>query len=202
LHRREVLKLLAGGSALPVLSPELLTAFREVHASLAPVPTLKAFTLHQDATATAMADLIIPRTDTPGAKDVRVNEFLDHIVANWFSDEDRARFLNGLDDVDTRTQKRFQCNFIDATGAQQGEILRVLGEEMEAAEAIIANGPRAERGELRKPTNNFYFLFRSMTLQGYFTSEAGFTQQLHKEIIPGRFDGCLPINPANPTEGA
>ena len=196
MHRREVLKLLACSSTLPVLSPQLVAAFREVHASLPPTPALKAFTPHQDATATAMADLIIPRTETPGAKDVRVNEFLDHIVADWFSNEDRARFLAGLDDMDVRTQRLFQRSFVEGTSAQQAEILRVLGEEMEAAVATVANGPRGERGALREPTDNFYFVFRSMTLQGYFTSEAGFTQQLHKEIIPGRFDGCIAFNPA------
>jgi len=36
-------------------------------------------------------------------------------------------------------------------------------------------------------------MFRQLTLTGYFTSEAGFTQQLREEIIPGRFDGCFPI---------
>jgi Gluconate 2-dehydrogenase subunit 3 len=148
-----------------------------------------------------MADLIIPRTEMPGAKDVRVNQFLDHIVADWFSGEERTRFLAGLDDVDARTQKLFQRNFIDATFAQQAEILRALGEEMQAAAAILANGPRAERGTIRQPIDNFYFVFRSLTLQGYFTSEAGFTQQLHKEIIPGRFDGCIPFHPAAPSAG-
>jgi hypothetical protein len=73
---------------------------------------------------------------------------------------------------------------------------------MEAAAAALANGPRGERGALRQPTDNFYFVFRSLTLQGYFTSEAGFTQQLHKAIIPGRFDGCVPFNPASPNQGA
>ena len=62
-----------------------------------------------------MADLIIPATETPGAKDVRVNEFIDHIVADWFTDEERAGFLAGLDEVDVRTQNLFQKTFVDAS---------------------------------------------------------------------------------------
>jgi hypothetical protein len=66
----------------------------------------------------------------------------------------------------------------------------------------VANGPRGYRGSLPEPENNFYFMFRQLTLTGYFTSEAGFTQQLHEEIIPGRFDGCIPPASTAPAKGS
>jgi hypothetical protein len=194
LDRREALRLLALGTALPAFPASVLAAFRGVHAGLPAAASLKVFNAHQDATVTTMAELIIPATDTPGAKDVRVNEFIDHIVADWYSDEDRARFLTGLADVDTRTQNIFQKNFVDASPAQQAEILRALGDEMAAATAAVADGPRGYRASEPEPEGNFYLMFRQLTLTGYFTSEAGFTQQLHEEIIPGRFDGCVPFD--------
>jgi Gluconate 2-dehydrogenase subunit 3 len=202
LDRREVLKLLTLGSALPAIPVEFLGAFREVHAVLPVVPSLKVFTPHQDATVTAMAEMIVPETDTPGAKAVRVNEFIDHIVADWYSAEDRARFLAGLADVDSRTQNLFQKDFVDASAMQQAEILRALGEEMAAAADAVANGPRGYRAALPEPDDEFYFMFRQLVLTGYFTSEAGFSQQLHEEIIPGRFDGCASFGSATPSKGA
>jgi len=202
LHRREVLKLFALGSALTAMPIELLAAFREIHAGLTAVPALRVFTPHQDATVIAMAELIIPATETPGAKAVRVNEFIDHIVADWYSDEDRAQFLTGLAEVDTRTQTLFQENFVDASPAQQTEILRSLGDEMSEATAVIANGPRGYRAAPPEPESNFYFMFRRLTLTGYFTSDAGFSLQLHEEIIPGHFDGCIPFDSPAPTKGA
>jgi len=39
-------------------------------------------------------------------------------------------------------------------------------------------------------------MFRDLTLTGYFTSEVGAVQQLHEEIIPGRYDGCTPLTPS------
>jgi hypothetical protein len=201
LQRREVLKLLAVGSAYPALPAELFAAFREIHASLAPTPALRALSPHQDATVAAMAELIIPATDTPGAKEARVNEFIDRILADWFSDEERSRFLTGLAGVDARMQNLFQKDFVDATPAQQAEILRALGEELAQANAALTNSPRGYRGSAPEPEDNFYFIFRQLTLTGYFTSEAGFTQQLHNEIIPGRFDGCIPIPPATENRG-
>jgi glucoside 3-dehydrogenase (cytochrome c) hitch-hiker subunit len=154
---------------------------------------------HQDATVVAMAELIIPRTETPGAKDTRVNEFIDHILADWYADEDRARFLSGLADVDTRTQNLFGKNFIEASAEQQSEVLRSLGDELAQATAALANAPRGYRGSEPEPDGNFYLMFRELTLIGYFTSEPGFTQQLREEIIPGRYDGCVPL--LAPTSG-
>jgi gluconate 2-dehydrogenase gamma chain len=201
LDRREALKLLALSSALPALPADLLAAFRNVHADLPATPALKVLSAHQDATVFAMAELIIPPTETPGAKETRVNEFIDHILADWSTDEDRARFLAGLDDVDTRTQKLFNKTFVDASLDQQSEILRLLGEELAQATATLANAPRGYRGSSPQPDNNFYLRFRQLTLIGYFTSEPAFTQQLHGEIIPGRYDGCVPF-PAAPAKGA
>jgi glucoside 3-dehydrogenase (cytochrome c) hitch-hiker subunit len=202
LRRRELLKLLAIGSALPALPSPLLAACSEVHASLAETPALRILSPHQDATVTAMAELLIPRTDTPGAKDTHVNLFIDHIVADWYSEEERAVFLAGLADVDSRTQSLFQNNFVGASAAQQSEILRSLGDELAEAVDAVANNPRGYRGSPPQPENNFYLQFRELTLTGYFTSEAGFTQQLHEEIIPGRFDGCTPLDAAAQTKGS
>jgi hypothetical protein len=198
LERREVLKLFSISTAPFFIPAKFLPELREIHAGLKAVPALKALNAHQDATVTAMADLIIPATETPGAKAVRVNEFIDHIVADWFLDEERERFFSGLADVDARTQNLFQKNFADASAEQQGQILRLLGDEMAAAAIAVASGPRGYRGSLPEPDTNFYFMFRQLVLVGYFTSEVGFTQQLHEEIIPGRFDGCAPAG-SSPT---
>jgi gluconate 2-dehydrogenase gamma chain len=197
LHRREALKLLASGSALSALPAPLLAAFRKIHSELTDSPKRQAFNAHQDATVIALAELIIPETETPGAKTVRVNEFMDRIVAEWFSASERANFLAGLADVDSRAQKLFFTNFVGATAEQQTQILHLLGEEMLSEAAALANAPRGYRGSSPEPGNNFYFNFRGLALTGYFTSEAGFKQQLHEEIIPGHFDGCTPAASAD-----
>jgi hypothetical protein len=202
LQRRELLRLLAIGSALPAIPSSLLAACRKVHASLTETPSLKILSSHQDATVTAMAELIIPRTETPGAKDTNVNLFIDHIVADWYSDQERAAFLVGLAEVDSRTQSLFQKNFVDASAVQQAEILRSLGDELAQAAAVAANATRGYRGSTREPEDNFYLQFRQLTLTGYFTSEAGFTRQLHGEIVPGHFDGCVPVEPSAQTKGS
>jgi len=202
LERREALRLLAVGAALPALHGELFRVFQDVHASLPASRSMKAFTQHQDATVSAIAEMIIPETETPGARTARVNEFIDLIVASWYSDEERARFLSGLAGVDARTQAFFAKDFVDAMPAQQADILTALGEEMARDARAVANDPRGYRGGTPEPGHNFYYMLRQLVFTGYFTSEAGATKQLHLQIVPGRFDGCTPVAPTAGGEGA
>jgi hypothetical protein len=149
-----------------------------------------------------MAELILPRTATPGAKDTKVNLFIDRVVADWYLEGERARFLAGLADVDARTQSLFQNDFVDASPSQQAEILRSLGEELAEAVAAAAHSERWHRGSTPEPQGNFYLDFRKLALTGYFTSEAGFSEELRDEIIPGRFDGCAPLRSAAQIKGS
>lgn len=188
MRRRDLVKLLAWSAALPAVPAELFAACREVCAGLGETPGLKLLSAQQNATVTAMAECILPQTETPGAKATRVNEFIDLILAEWYDDKERDSFLSGLAGVDARTEKLFGKKFAEANAEQQGEILRLLGDEM-----VEARQAQPDDGESEDP---FYQRFRDLTLTGYFTSEAGYTQQLGEEIIPGRWDACIPAKSA------
>ena len=107
MQRREVIRLLLGTAALPLLPREVFALLSQVHNELPATPALKTLNPHQDATVTTMAELIIPQTETPGAKAVRVNEFIDLILTEWCDDEDRTKFLAGLANVDTQSRDLF-----------------------------------------------------------------------------------------------
>jgi hypothetical protein len=202
LDRRAALKFLAAGTAVSAMSPQLLAAFRGIHANLPQAPALKILDAHQDATVTAAAELLLPATDTPGAKSARVNEFIDHILADWYSDEDRKRFLDGLSDMDARSQKLFGKDFVALSSEQQAEVFQILGNELALALEALATAPPGYRGEAPEPENNFYVMFRDLALTGYFTSEIGATQALHEVIIPGRYDGCTPMATSTEQKGS
>jgi hypothetical protein len=141
-----------------------------------------------------MIDQIIPATDTPGAKDARVNEFIDVILTDWAAEEERKDFLKGLAGVDEQSMAVFGKNFVEARSPQQV----VLLEAMEDASQIIrrrrvrrSTAPVEERDpQLR---GNFFRVFKGITLHGYYTSEIGFTQELKEQIIPGASHGCTPV---------
>jgi len=191
MQRRDALKLIATGAVLPALTPDLFAFFRDAHP--APGYVLRTLSPHLDATVTRMSDLIIPETDTPGAKAVRVNEFIDLILTEWASDEERKKFLDGLADVDRKSNELFEKNFVECTQPQQEDLLRDL-DQAAAVERHARDLHPRPRNERESPLGHGFFeSFKRLTLTGYYTSEVGFKQELREEIIPGALHGCVPL---------
>ncbi len=190
MDRREALQLLATGAIFSLAPSKMFATLREARALLASPALPRSLSPHQFASAMAIADAIIPRTETPGAADVGVGDFFDLILTEWYTEPERKRFLNGLADVDRRTRAMCGKDFVDCSPDQKSEMLAALGDEMLIeAEAALPAG-RRYRGSQPKPDKNFYYMIRSLTLTGYFTSEPGATKQLGFEIIPERHAGC------------
>lgn len=191
MQRRDALRLLLTGAVLPTLTPEAFAFFRAAHPAAG--YALKTLNPHQNATVVAMTDLIVPATDTPGAKGALVNEFIDLILTEWASEEERANFLGGLAGVDKQSNDLFGKDFIDASPAQQTALLRSMDDAAMAEHARAPRAPEMVRERDTQLQGNFWVVFKSITLHGYYTSEIGFTQELKLQIIPGAQHGCTPV---------
>ena len=189
MQRREALRLLASAAALPLLSREAFSMFHALHEQLPEQAALKTLNPHQNATVTTISELIIPQTNTPGAKAARVNEFIDLILAEWYDEEEKSIFFTGLTDVDTRARDLFGKDFVDCGEKRQVELLQALDDELAASRAE----PGVRNRRTRPPERNFFFMIKQLTLVGYYTSQVGFEQELHGEIIPSRHAGCVPL---------
>src|SRR5215472_905371 len=190
MQRRDVLRLLASGTAWQLTPLKMLAFARTALALVAEQQSPRTLNPRQYATAKTMAEMIIPRTDTPGATDVGVADFIDLILTEWCDDADRARFLNGIADVDSRSNNLFGKDFVACLPNGQSQILIDLGEALaEQASHAERFGRRASRGG-----SDFYSMFRRFTLNAYYTSEAGATKELGFEIIPDGYDGCAPAS--------
>jgi len=178
MNRREVLLLLAGTAALP---DELLAMGRAVHQKIR-AGTLRALTPQQNETAATIAELIIPKTDTPGAREAGVPAFIDVMLADWANDEQRQMFTAGLANVDERSRTAFEKNFVACTPQQQTQILEDLDYEL------------ARLRDTKSDTSkNFFSAMKWLTLTGYYTSEVGSTSELHYRVVPGRYEPCYTI---------
>jgi len=145
---------------------------------------------HQFATVRTISEMIVPRTDTPGAADVGVAEFIDLMLTEWYDEPGRERFTTGLDDLDHRTRSLFGKDFVDCSVDQQTEMLRDLGERMVEEVDPERKWQDADTESAPEARESFYAMLRRLTLTGYYTSEAGATQELHFQIIPDRHAGC------------
>src|SRR3989442_5510883 len=107
MNRRDMMRVLGGALALPLLAglpAERLDALgRAAHRrARARAGGFTGLDPHPAETVATIAEMIIPQTDTPGARAAHVPEVIDLILAAWFAADDRARFLAGLADVDER----------------------------------------------------------------------------------------------------
>ena len=96
--------------------------------------------------------------------------------------------MTGLTDVDARARELFGKDFVDCGAKSQVEILQALDDEVAATRAEPE--PRSRRR--RPPERNFFFMMKQLTLIGYYTSQIGFEQELHGEIIPARHAALRP----------
>jgi gluconate 2-dehydrogenase gamma chain len=178
MNRREALILLAGTAALP---DSLMAMGRAVHQRIR-AGTLRVLTPHQNETVATIAELIIPKTDTPGARAAGVPAFIDVMLADWGDDDQRQMFTTGLANVDERSRSAFGKEFIGCTPAQQSEILQDLDYEL------------ARLRDAKSDTSkNFFGAMKWLTLTGYYTSEVGASSELHYRVVPGRFEPCYPL---------
>src|ERR1700758_3464088 len=193
MHRREALKLLAGAATLPLVSREVLALFHQVHEQLPASSALKTLNPHQDAIVTTIAELIIPQTETPGAQAARVNEFIDVVLTDWYDDQERSMFLNGLADVDARSRELFGKDFVECSGKQQTQIVTALDEDLTKVREAVVPGTMRRRRRRDRGEKSFFYMMKQLTIVGYYTSEVGSEEELQYEIIPSSHAGCATI---------
>jgi hypothetical protein len=139
----------------------------------------------------AMAETIIPKTDTPGAIDAGVPVYLERMMADWLNDKEKAVFDAGLADLETRIPAEYGKPFHALEPEQQQQIL-VAMEEAAADSAWYAGG-RAPGVFLSDAP--FICQFKELAVFGFFTSEVGSTQVLRYDPMPMYFDGDVPLGP-------
>jgi hypothetical protein len=192
MQRREALKLLLAGGSISALPTDLFAFFQGAHP--ASDYALRTLNPHQNDTVVAMIDQIIPATDTPGAKGARVNEFIDVILSEWASEEERQNFLTGLAGVDKQSNDLFGKNFVDASPQQQVTLLRAMDESVAVQQARrMRHGNTIPEDRDKQLRGEFFTVFKRITVHGYYTSKVGFHEELKLEIIPGAQHGCVPL---------
>lgn len=131
-----------------------------------------------------IAETIIPKTDTPGAKEAKVEDFIVTMLNDCYKTTDQQLVLDGLKKIDAASEKQYKKPFIDISAEEKTALLTEIDKER------VAYNKRDNKKE-GDPTHYFQVL-KELTLLGYFTSEAGATKALRYVPVPGKFEGCIP----------
>lgn len=185
MNRREILKITAtllGAGLSGSLS-------RNVTAGLLPTsqPAKAVFDERTHKIVAILAELIIPRTDTPGAIDAGAPAFIEMMVGDWFYDGERKIFFDGLASLDAFCRANFRKDFLDCDEAQRIEALKDA--EKQAA-AYRSDAPMFDITQKFVDQNTpFFTKLKELTVVGFFTSEVGSKQALSYNPMPMRYDG-------------
>lgn len=187
IHRRELLRraaVLLGGS---LSAPAMLGMLQGCSANPAADPDGSFLGRARFGVVAEVAEIMIPRTDTPGARDVGVAGFIDTMLANVYPESAQRRYLAGLDDFERDAVARTGQTFLSLDVDARREFVTAVH-----AEALSGAGPGGVPGR-RRP---FILMTKELVLLGYFTSEPGATQVLQYDPLPGAYHGCLALTAA------
>lgn len=171
MERRNALKTLAGAVGGLVALPGWASGWTAESVQLTK-PLLPA---DQIETLAAVVDTIIPATDTPGAKELNVQQFIQKVIADCYDKTTQDTLANGLILTNDLAQKAYGKPFNGGDVTQRTTLLRQLEQSTDPAQA------------------DFVKLVKPLTIRGYLNSEYVMTNLTHYEFIPGHYYGCVPV---------
>lgn len=153
--------------------------------------TPKFFTPEQASLIATLAEIIIPRTETPGAIDVGVPMFIDRMLKEVYPKESQDAFLTNLKAFDEGARKAHGNSFLDCSENEKIEYFK-----KEHDDALRNNAGAGSSGWWNAGVKNskpFILEIKELTLLGFFTSEPGATKVLQHKQVPGPYKGCVPL---------
>ncbi|MFC5439952.1 gluconate 2-dehydrogenase subunit 3 family protein [Rhodanobacter ginsenosidimutans] len=181
MNRREWLKCMSA-LALSAAGAPLLAVFDAHAAAQKPAIGPRFFSPPQADVVAAVVDIIIPRTDTPGALDAGVPRFIEQMFRDVYSKAEQARYLGAL----AAFERAGGTPFLQLDAAQRKALVtRLHGEALASGRRIDHNSAAA-----------FVLMSKKLAMLGYFMSEPGCTQVLQYVAVPGGYQADVPLSKA------
>jgi hypothetical protein len=180
MNRRELLKMVAAATGGVVIGGEFfLAGCKNPDAGIG---TSNTFTESDIAFLDEVAETILPKTSTPGAKDARVGQYMTVWVNDCYDQQQQDAFHAGMKSLNDACNKMHGHDFMKAEPAHRKELLVALDKE---------------RGEYQKTKkkedpNHYFQAFKQLTIMGYFTSKEGREGATNYQPVPGKYQGEIP----------
>ena len=162
----------AGAAVLP-------SCFRNEEKVSIPLTKIK-ISGEQEKMLAGLAETIIPKTDSPGAKDLSAHLFTLNMVDDCFPKEKQEKFIHGMKEFETFAEKKSGKSFADSSPEQKQTVV-------------------AELDGRKPPGDNLFFFYQTvkqLSTQVYTSSQFYLTNIRHYKMIPGKYQGCVPLKVA------
>lgn len=170
---------------------------------------------------TAVAETMVPKTDTPGATEAGVPTSLDALLRVWARPQRRATLIAELDAIDKAAQAKEGQSFASLTPAKRHDLLAAYdaaalqqGVPPLPAEPLKTAPPAADPnyGRIKQEsimtrmagppaTNPAYAKLKELIVVLYYLSEPALTTELEYEHAPGKWQPSIPITPTTRPQG-
>ena len=129
-----------------------------------------------------VSERIIPRTDTPGAKDALVHRYIDEAVSFNFDDDEKSMIKEGIKIFNKVSNTKYKKRFVELSPKEMDAVIQKTAD---VAKALKADG---------NDSPQIFHEIRGMVVSGFFGSEVGATQALVYLPVPGPYQGCIPLS--------
>ncbi len=140
---------------------------------------LKNFSIdpEQEKLLEELMETILPKTSTPGAKDIYAHLFALKMLDDCYKKEDHKKFVKGMEQFAKKARNELNTSFIEATPSQRHTLLKKIEAQNDSADELTY----------------FYSTAKKLTIQAYTTSQYYLTKVHVYEMAPGRYHGCVPV---------
>ena len=181
MNRREAMKNLAlmfGANLISPIKKAIADNFDPINLSGANI-----FSNTQKDDVIAITDIIIPATNTPGAKHANVVVFIEGMLQEWYDFHEKDKFFNGLSGFTSFCNQKYKKHFSKFDKKDQIACMQALNSN--------------EINTIHDGGESFFNQIKQLTIFGYYTSEIGMTIERKYLPNPGRYDGAYPYEKIN-----
>lgn len=182
MNRRNCLKSLLALTSLGIGSVLIIKWLR-------PVPPQRIITIldwqRKSSLISELSEIIIPKTDTPGAKEAGVQDYIISVMSKCCDQRQQRVFYSGLDDVEDFTRTRFGKTFLECDSSLKHNIVEHFSHSIFESSAFMLKIKNKFVGK------SFFFTLRELTVEGYCTSYLGATKALSYDPVPGAYQPCI-----------
>jgi hypothetical protein len=208
MERRELLKMIAAATGMAFVGGEVWAAGLTMPIATA-AGSNSLFSAADITLLDEIAETILPKTTTPGAKDAGCGTQMAVQINDCYNATEQGWFVDGLKQLRARSQQQFKLDFMQLSKAQRHQLLVKLDAEAKLSnvqlqsndstnvttkkKAADKNQPAAAAAPVAAQNVPHYFtLLKQLTLFVFFTSKVGATEVLRYSAIPGKYEGNLP----------
>jgi hypothetical protein len=181
MNRRELLKLITAATGSVVAGGEFFLSGCKSSEN----PSIGTFTEKDISFFDEVAETIIPRTDTPGAKDAEVGRFMAMYSTDCYDEQQLKTLKDGIGKLDDASKKEYGSGFMSINPEQRNKLLT----DIDAGAKKYNEENAAQQGKEQAP--HYFTLMKQLVLFGFFTSKPGVTQVLRYIPVPGKYQGCI-----------